>query len=199
MENMNSASKYDFIKKAVKFIHQDISEDALSFFIQGLAERTLKKNEIFIGIERTHHEIGFIAKGLIRGFYIDDKGNEINTRFLKEGNFATHYKAFISQEPSKYYFKTVEPTQLLCFNYDHIQKCYAYHPDLEKFGRLMAEAIITKMDSRLESQHFDDAETRYNDFMKAYPDLHNRLSLEQISSYIRITRPALSRLRGKKS
>ena len=62
----------------------------------------------------------------------------------------------------------------------------------------MAEAIIAKMDSRLESQHFDNAEKRYYDFMKEYPDLHNRLSLEQIASYIRITRPALSRLRGKK-
>jgi hypothetical protein len=54
------------------------------------------------------------------------------------------------------------------------------------------------MDERLESLHFDNAEKRYYDFTKKYPDLHNRLSLEQISSYIRITRPALSRLKGKK-
>ena len=196
---MNLEEKYSFIRTVIRFIHNSISEEALEFFVQGLTQRTLSRNELFIDTQRTHNEIGFIAKGLIRGYYIDDKGNEINTRFLKEGNFATHYKAFILREPSKYFFKTVEPTELLCFSYDHIQACYRNHPDMEKFGRLMAEAIITKMDSRLESQHFDNAEKRYYDFMTEYPDLHNRLSLEQISSYIRITRPALSRLRAKKS
>ena len=196
---MTLEEKHDFFRLVVKHIHSAIEEDAMNYFVDGLFEKHLDKNEIFIDTQKSHNEIGFITKGLIRGFYIDTKGNEINTRFLKEGNFATHYKAFILREPSKYFFKTVEPTQLLCFNYSHIQNCFEQYPSLEKFGRLMAEAIIVKMDDRLESQHFDNAEKRYYDFMQEYPDLHNRLSLEQISSYIRITRPALSRLRGKKS
>ncbi len=195
---MNSEAKYDFIKLVVRHIYKDMNEDALEYFVKGLTEKDLNKNEILIDTQREHTEIGFIAKGLIRGYYINGNGDEINTRFLKEGDFATHYKAFILQVPSKYYFKTVEPTQLLCFNYAHIQNCYKQFPSMEKFGRLIAEAIIIKMDGRLESQHFDNAEKRYYDFMKEYPDLHNRLSLEQISSYVRITRPALSRLRGRK-
>ncbi len=188
----------DFFKSVVKYIHKDINETALNYFVEGTVEKKLSKNEIYIAPQKTHKEIGFITQGLLRGFYIDEKGNEINTRFLKEGNFATHYKAFITQEPSKYFFKTVEPSLLICFDYQHIQECYKLFPSFQKFGRLMAEAIIIKMDSRLESQHFDNAEKRYYDFMQEYPDLHNRLSLEQIASYIRITRPALSRLRGKK-
>lgn len=191
--------KRNFFSTIIRYIHQDIDDEALTFFIEGSFERSLKKNEVYIDCKKRHDEIGFIVKGLVRGFYIDDKGNEINTRFLKEGNFITHYKAFILQERSKYFFKSVEPTELLCFNYNHIQACYNSFPSFEKFGRLMAETIILKMDDRLESQHFDNAEKRYYDFMKEYPDLHNRLSLEQIASYIRITRPALSRLRGKKS
>lgn len=195
---MNIEEKYDFIISVIRHINKDINEEALNFFVKGLTEKNLDKNKVFIDNQKTHNEIGFIVNGLIRGYYIDKKGNEINTRFLKEGGFATHYKAFIQQEPSKYYFKTVEPTQLLCFNYTHIQNCYRNFLHFEKFGRLMAEAIIIKMDERLESLHFDNAEKRYNDFMNEYPDLNNRLSLEQISSYIRITRPALSRLRNKK-
>jgi len=195
---MNLEDKQNFFKSVVKYIHKDIDEDALNYFINGLSERSLRKNEIYIDTTKNHNEIGFIVKGLLRGFYIDEKGNEINTRFLKEGNFATHYKAFILQHSSKYFFKSVEPSELLCFDFSHIQNCYKLFPSFEKFGRLMAEIIIIKMDNRLESQHFDNAEKRYYDFMQEYPDLHNRLSLEQIASYIRITRPALSRLRGKK-
>ena len=196
--NMNIEDKYDFIRSVIRHINNDINEEALDFFVKGLTEKKLDKNKVFIDNQKTHNEIGFIVKGLIRGYYIDTNGNEINTRFLKEGGFATHYKAFIQQEPSKYFFKAVEPTQLLCFNYTHIQNCYCNFSDFEKFGRLMGEAIIIKMNERLESLHFDNAEKRYYDFIQEYPDLHNRLSLEQISSYIRITRPALSRLRRKK-
>jgi len=191
---MTLEDKHIFFKTVLKFIHKDFDEDALHYFMDGLLEKSLKKNEIYIDTTKKHTEIGFIVKGLLRGFYIDKKGNEINTRFLKEGNFATHYKAFIL-----YSFKSLEPTLLLCFDFEHIQNCYKLFPSFEKFGRLMAEIIIIKMDNRLESQHFDNAEKRYYDFMQEYPDLHNRLSLEQIASYIRITRPALSRLRGKKS
>ena len=195
---MQFKNPQDFLATVVRFIHPEIHPDASDFFIKGSVERSIKKNETFISTSKIHNEIGFISKGLFRGFYIDEKGKEINTRFLKEGNFVTHYKAFILQESSKYYFKSVEDSELICFDYKHLQKCYKKFPSFEKFGRLMAEAIIAKMDSRLESQHFDNAEKRYYDFMKEYPDLHNRLSLEQIASYIRITRPALSRLRGKK-
>ncbi len=196
---MTSEDKKCFFKSVITYIDEELPEYVLNYFTNGLTEKKLKKNEVFIDTSKTHNEIGFIAQGLLRGFYIDEKGNEVNTRFLKEGNFATHYKAFILHEPSQYTFKAVEPTELLCFDNKHIENCYKLYPSFEKFGRLMAEAIIIKMDDRLESQHFDNAEKRYYDFMQEYPDLHNRLSLEQIASYIRITRPALSRLRGKKS
>jgi CRP/FNR family transcriptional regulator len=195
---MKVETKYNYIKMVIKYICRDIDENALDYFVNGLTEKNLKKNEIFIDNQKKHNEIGFVVKGLIRGYYINDKGIEINTRFLKEGDFATHYKSFILQVPSKYFFKTVEPTELLCFDYNHIINCYDLFPSMEKFGRLMAEAIIIKMDNRLESQHFYDAEKRYSDFVTEYPDLNKRLSLEQISSYIRITRPALSRLRRRK-
>jgi len=198
IRRMNLEDKKFFLKSVVKYIDSGIDNESLEYFVNYTTEITLKKNEVFINTQKIHNEIGFVAKGLLRGFYLNDKGNELNTRFIKEGNFATHYKAFLCQEPSKYFFKTVEPTLLLCFNYEHIQNCYKLFPSFEKFGRLMAEAIIIKMDGRLESQQFDNAEKRYFEFMQEFPDLHNRLSLEQIASYIRVTRPALSRLRAKK-
>lgn len=196
---MDCNEKKALLKTVVKFINKEIDEESLNFFVEGTTEKTVQKNTTFISTARVHNEIGFIAKGLIRGFYIDDKGREINTRFIGEMNFATHYKAFISREPSKYCFQAVEKCELLCFDYNFIQTCFRLYPGLEKFGRLMAEAIIKKMDARLESQQFDDAEKRYKDFLLEYPNLHNRLTLEHIASYIRITRPALSRIRGKKS
>jgi CRP-like cAMP-binding protein len=196
---MNLEEKHRMFKTVVRMIDSEIDDESLQYFTEGTTERKLARNELLVHTDRVHGEISFVVKGLIRGYYINDEGNELNTRFVKEGGFVTHYKAFISQEPSKYYFRAVESCELLCFNHEHIQTAYRNYPRLERFGRLMAEAIIRKMDSRLESQQFDSAEKRYSDFMREDPELHNRLSLEQIASYIRITRPALSRIRAKKS
>lgn len=198
-QKMKTEEKHAFLIKVISFIDKEIDPEALEYFVGGTTEKRISKNEVCISTNLIHDEIGFVCKGLLRGFYLDTTGREINTRFVGEGNFATHYKAFISREPSKYTFKAVEQTELLCISYDHIQRSFKLFQGIERFGRLMAENIIKRMDSRLESQQFDDAKKRYYDFMKEYPDLHNRLSLEQIASYLRVTRPALSRIRGQKS
>lgn len=195
---MNHIEKCNFLSTVMKCIHNDMDNESIDYFIKGTKEKSCLKNELIISTENIHNVIYFLAKGLVRGYYIDDKGNEINTRFMSEGGFATHYYAFISRKPSNYNFKTVEPCEFLCFDYNHIQDCFNKFKSFERFGRLMAEAIIGKLDSRLESQQFDNAQKRYADFMKDYPNLHNRLSLEQIASYLRVTRPALSRIRAKK-
>jgi CRP/FNR family transcriptional regulator len=195
---MRIEEKHTFLKTIMQYIDQAEKPEYLDYFINGTTEKVLKKNEIFITTDKVHHEIGFITNGLAKGYYISEKGDEINTRFIKEGGFITHYQAFVQQTPSNYIFKALEPTQLLCFNYSHVQDCYAKYPSFQRFGRLMAESVIVMLDKRLDSHQLDDAYKRYVDFRRDYPDLHNRLSLTEIASYIRITRPALSRLRSLK-
>jgi len=191
-------STKDPLEKVVRYIFKEIDQSTLSFFLSGVYERSYKKNQIVINTKKVHDEIIFISKGLIKGYHTDDTGKEINIRFNKEGEFVTHYKSFLLQKPSEFEFKAIEASEVLVFNFKHINDCYIQYPSLEKFGRLIAENIVIKLDSRLNANQFYDAKTRYYDFMKDYNDLHNRLTLDDIASYLRMTRPSLSRIRGKK-
>lgn len=190
---------HKLLKIVMKSIYPDLDDKAFDYFTLGLSTVKLKRKEEFISPYSKQIKIGFIDVGLVKGYYIDKDGNEINTRFMCEGNFVADYKSFISQEPSRYYFKAIEPTTLLVFNYNHVQDCYANFLSFQIFGRKLAESIIVKLDSRLESQHSYDAAKRYLNFINEYPNLAKRLSLEDIASYIRITRPSLSRLKNKLS
>jgi CRP-like cAMP-binding protein len=190
---------HKLLKIVMKSIYPDLDDKAFDYFTLGLSTVKLKRKEEFISPYSKQIKIGFINVGLVKGYYIDKDGNEINTRFMCEGNFVADYKSFISQEPSRYYFKAIEPTTLLVFNYNHVQDCYANFPSFQIFGRKLAESMIVKLDSRLESQHSYDAAKRYLHFINEYPNLAKRLSLEDIASYIRITRPSLSRLKNKLS
>jgi len=58
---MNLEDKQNFFKSVVKYIHKDLKEDALNYFVDGLKERSLSKNEIYIEPTKNHNEIGFIT------------------------------------------------------------------------------------------------------------------------------------------
>jgi DNA-binding MurR/RpiR family transcriptional regulator len=50
---------------------------------------------------------------------------------------------------------------------------------------------------RIEGFLFDNAETRYLDFIEENPDLFNRVSLSYLASYLGIERQSLTRIRKK--
>ena len=142
-------------------------------------------------------EIGFVFQGLIRAFYIDNQGNEITVKFVRENRYATHYTAFITRSPGKYYFQCIEPTILVNLSYDYIQSGYNKFPDIERYGRLIAEEVLKFQQKRIESFLFDTAEQRYLDFIKENPDLFNRVSLSHLASFLGMERQTLTRIRQK--
>ena len=117
--------------------------------------------------------------------------------FIRENGYATHYSAFIAQAASKYYFQCIEPTVIVNLSFKHIQQGYDKFPMLERYGRLVAEQVLQIQQKRIEGLLFDNAESRYLDFMKNNPDLFNRVSLSYLSSYLRIERQSLTRIRKK--
>jgi CRP/FNR family transcriptional regulator, anaerobic regulatory protein len=169
----------------------------LRYFQNGMNIIQLPTKHFLIHSGEVQKQIGFVASGLLRAFYIDDNGNEITIRFIAENNFATDYPAFICQAPSKYYIQCLEPSCIINLSYNYVQQGYDTHAGLERFGRLIAEAVLKSQQKRIESFLFDNAETRYINFVNDYPDLFNRVSLSYLSTYLGIERQSLSRIRKK--
>jgi CRP-like cAMP-binding protein len=117
--------------------------------------------------------------------------------FFRENRYATHYPAFITQTPSKYYFQCIEPTTIVTVSYKHIQEGYEQFPIFERYGRLVAEEVLKMQQKRIESFLFENAETRYLEFVQENPDLFNRVSLSHLASFLGIERQSLTRIRKK--
>ena len=183
--------------KTVKHLCPQADSNALSFLESGLTITSLADKHFYIQANITQKNVGFVFSGLLRAFYIDDNGNEITIRFVKENDFATNYTSFISQKPSRYYFQCIEPCEIVNISYQHMQEAFSKFPALEKYGRLIAEEILKSQQQRIESFLFENAEQRYLNFVKQHPDLHNRVSLSYLSTYLGIERPSLSRIRKK--
>ena len=182
---------------AVRTLCPNVSHTALNYLKSGLRVVELQPKHFFIHANVIQQEIGFVFQGLIRAFYLDNQGNEITVNFVQENRYATHYTAFITRTPGKYYFQCIEPTILVNLSYDHIQTGYDKFPDIERYGRLIAEEVLKFQQKRIESFLFDTAEQRYLDFIKENPDLFNRVSLSHLSSFLGMERQTLTRIRQK--
>ena len=182
---------------AVRTLCPNVSHTALNYLKSGLRVVELQPKHFFIHANVIQQEIGFVFQGLIRAFYIDNQGHEITVNFVQENRYATHYTAFITRTPGKYYFQCIEPTILVNLSYDHIQTGYDKFPDIERYGRLIAEEVLKFQQKRIESFLFDTAEQRYLDFIKENPDLFNRVSLSHLSSFLGMERQTLTRIRQK--
>ncbi len=143
------------------------------------------------------NEIGFLFSGLIRVFHVDDLGNQITIRFIKENEFATHFSAFIIHNPFNYFYKCVETSIVVKMPFSHLIEGYEVYPILQCYGRLVAEEALKVHQKRIESFLFDTAEERYLKFVKENPELLNKVSIGDIASYIGVERQTLTRIRKK--
>jgi CRP/FNR family transcriptional regulator, anaerobic regulatory protein len=183
--------------KSVRAICPNLTDVELAEFALKLTLKEFKKKDIFLQSGKVQKAIGFITNGLVRSFFIDQDGNEITVGFYSEGDYVTHYPAFITQKPSLYSIQCSEPTTMVCLSFEDMQWTYQHLPGFERYGRLIAEEILKRQQARIESFIFQTAEERYLDFIEHQPTLFNRISLSQLCSYLGIERQTLTRIRQK--
>jgi len=182
---------------SVKGLCRGITDAELDYLKSGLRISELRNRHFYIHAAEVQQEIGFVYMGLLRSFYVDSLGNEITVNFIRENHYATHYTAFISRTPSRYYFQCIEPSVIVSLSYEHIQDGYDKYPTIERYGRLVAEAVLKIQQKRIEGFLFETAEERYLDFLRENPNLFSRVSLSHLASYLGVERQTLTRIRQK--
>jgi CRP/FNR family transcriptional regulator, anaerobic regulatory protein len=199
---MENAMELKFQKEADHVFHRslrdmnpDFSQQEWDFFQSGFSYKCLKPKEMFMEAGKENKVLGFVTLGLIRGFYVNERGDDITIIFIRENEWVTDYPSLLMGKPSRYHFECLEETMVTIVPYVHIQEGYQRFAGFERNGRLIAEAVLKGQQVRIESFQFDSARQRYLDFATQCPELLNRVSLTHLSSYLGIERPSLSRIR----
>ena len=174
-----------------------LDPEELEFIHSYLSLSTLSKKEYFLKSGAIQNNMGFVYSGLLRSFYIDEKGKKVTISFINENSYAADYPSFIQQKPSKYFIEALEETVIVNLSYAAIQKAYKKYKNFENYGRLIAEQILIKKQERIESFLFENAEERYLKFVENHSNIINRISVSHLSSYLGVERQSLTRIRKK--
>lgn len=184
-------------KSSFKLTYPELSDEEWIYLSNNLEVLNTPSKSIVIEENKIQRHLFFLTSGLIRGYYVNDKGEEITIRFINNSGWITHYSALISNTKSQYIFQTLEPSELIVLPYEVVQKGYEKFKGLERFGRLIAEEVLKTQQKRIEQFQFLSAEERYLAFIEDYPELFNRVSLSYLSTYLGIKRQSLTRIRKK--
>lgn len=152
------------------------------------------KNHIIIHSNKIEKNIYFIKKGIARTFYNFDE-DEITFSFGKEGDTIASLNSYITAQKGYENIELLEDCELYKINTEILQNLFNENIEIANWGRKFAENELLKAEKRLISRQLGTASERYNELLKNYPDLIQRVQLGYIASYLGITQVSLSRIR----
>jgi CRP-like cAMP-binding protein len=188
-------TSFQIFRDAVNKI-SPIGEDDWQLCEPGLSLKTLTKSAFFVEENKVYREIGFVVKGLLRAYYLVE-GEEINTAFFMEGQWAKAYHSFLTQTASRQWIQALEDVELITISYKHLQHLFANSPAWERFGRIATENLYVASQLRSEMLLLEKPAERYINLAKTQPHLLERVPLYHLASYIGIKQPSLSRIRKR--
>ncbi len=172
-------------------------DSELDEFLKLFRIRSIERGGYFIRAGDRSTELAFVNAGLLRFFYQTTDGKEFNKSFIAENQFTAAYSAFLTDMPTRFSIQALEECHLLICDLHILINMFDRHGCWERLGRILAEQLFIKKEAREAEFLLDDAETRYQNFKKIYPELEDRLAQYHVASYLGITPVALSRIRSR--
>lgn len=137
----------------------------------------------------------FVISGCFKMYAVDEKGKEHNLQFATENNWIMDFQSFYERKPSKLYIEAVEPCEVLQISNEDLLYLYTHYHKFDRNFRIIIERKYIQLQNRILETISVPAEERYENFIKQYPDLIQRLPNTQIASYLGITPEFLSKIR----
>lgn len=173
----------------------EFSDDEIDQIYPQLILKTFQKKDYILQEGQVCKHKYFISSGLVRSFYVDNKGNEKITQFALENWWITSTESFINETPSLLSIQALEKTQTLVFNKMSLESLYISIPKLERLFRIITENMLIAIQRRNDIYLQMKSKDRYDDLVSHFPDFIQRVPQYMIASYLEITPEYLSELR----
>lgn len=161
--------------------------------------KSLPKNYFLLRQGENCSHVWIVMKGLIRHYYVDTKGREINTWFSDENSVSTTASLFEGQSPSFENIQLLEDSVVFELAIDDLKDLLLKHHSLCLWYIKALESIyIAYSEKRIDELYSLDAKARYERLLTDHPTFINRISLGNLASYLRITQETLSRIRSQR-
>ncbi|AUC85407.1 Crp/Fnr family transcriptional regulator [Polaribacter sp. ALD11] len=187
--------KSQFKKNITRYVEfNDVEIDEI---FSKLTQKTFSKKDYLLKERQVCKSNYFIISGLVRSFYVDDKGSEKITQFALENWWVTNMESYIKKIPSYVSIQAIEKTTVLIFEKEELDKLFITIPKLERYFRIIIENMLIAIQRRNDIYLQMKSKDRYDDLISNFPAFAQRVPQYMIASYLEITPEYLSELRRK--
>lgn len=155
---------------------------------------TVKKGTILEHIGVKSNQLYFLDQGLLRGFLLDAKGNDVTDCFAFTQGTPVVSCLELGQ-PSVVYIEALEDSQLILIPMDVVLSLLKSNLEaVHIYNQLLHNALKMHWENKIALIQYTATE-RYQWFLQTYPGLIDRVNHKYVASFLGITPVSLSRIR----
>lgn len=189
-------SMFDILKKNIDRYIQ-LSDSEFQNFTEPFVLREFKKKDIVLR-EGDHCLFeGFVIDGCFKVYFLNENGSEQTLYFAIKDWWITDLDSLINDVPSTLNIEALENSKVLMISKKEKLHLYETVPAVEKLFRIMNQNSSIALQRRIFSLLSKTADKRYLEFLEKYPGLEQRLTQQQVASYLGISHEFLSKIRKK--
>lgn len=173
------------------------SEESWNTLRPALTPSRFKKHAYLLKAGEVCNSLFFVSEGYCRSFY-DKEGQQINTAFFFENDIATNINSFASGDKSDFSIMAAEDVSVVCFDKKTLREVSRQDPQIDSLGKKCLQLIAAKQEKHAALFKLMTAQERYEYIENYSPDVLQRVSLTQLSSYLGVARETLSRIRSRR-
>ena len=177
--------------------HVDLTTDEVEILSAIVTPKAFKKKEFLLKDGQICKANYFVESGLLRMYFINDKGIEQVTHFALENWWLSDYMSLIMQTPSKFDIQAIENSTIIAVEQHKQEELFKKLPQLERYFRIMTQRAYAASQMRVKYIHDYSKEESYRQFVSLFPSFTQRIPQYMLASYLGITPEYLSELRKK--
>jgi len=175
-----------------------IPSSAISEVIPLFSRSQIPSGTVTLSPGERWNELVVIHEGIFRLYYLDSNGKESNKGFFSEGQVLAPMARSAIDKPSLFSIETLTDVDVFRCKYDELVSVLETYPDSCIFFWSLAERLLEdKIRREIEFLQLD-SRGRYEEFKSTFPELHARIPLRHVASYLGMTDVTLSRIRRSK-
>lgn len=157
-----------------------------------LKSKQIEKNTIYSNKNSYSKKVGFLSKGIMRIYDIDETGQQWNKVILSPPSLLLGNPNF--QKKSIHFLETITPCEIIEFPISFLNQSLKKHPETKEIQAKLLLHLFEKKSEREYDFLTLSAKDRYIKFLEKNSDIIDQLPQFHIASYLGITSTQLSRI-----
>jgi CRP/FNR family transcriptional regulator, anaerobic regulatory protein len=170
---------------------------ALNDHLSGiLTWRRIPKGTLIFAKGSVCNEIFFLLSGMVVGVKWQ-KGQEVTTWIMREGDVITSPESFFEQLSSEEWIIAVEDCEVLSITYRELENTYAQFPIFNLHGRILTQRYYMRNLKLTDFMKRYTATEKYKILLEMDPELLLRCPNKYLASYLNVNVTTLSTIRSE--